>query len=239
MLWATGRLLAAETAGKSGALLVLDEIQKVTGRSEVVKKLWDGDTQKKTPLKVVLLGSASLLIQRGLTESLAGRFETIPLTHWSYAEMQEAFGWDLDRFIYFGGYPGAAELVADRQRWPRYIIDSLIETTLSRDILLLTGRQTRAAQTAFPARMLAFEQDTLLSKDDRPAPGRRQHDDPGPLSGTARWRRHADRPAQVLRAEGPRAGLEPQVTGIEHGTHQRAKTGRPEAGSWNRPSALI
>jgi predicted AAA+ superfamily ATPase len=110
----------------------------VTGWSEVVKRLWDGDTRKKTALKVVLLGSAPLLIQRGLTESLAGRFETIPVTHWSYAEMQEAFGWDLDRFIYFGGYPGAADLIDDRQRWSRYIIDSLIETTLSRDILLLT-----------------------------------------------------------------------------------------------------
>lgn len=136
--WETGRSLAAETAGKGGALLVLDEIQKVTGWSDVVKKLWDSDTRKKVSLKVVLLGSAPLLIQRGLTESLAGRFETIPVVHWSYAEMREAFGWDLDRFIYFGGYPGAADLIVDQQRWSRYIIDSLIETTLSRDILLLT-----------------------------------------------------------------------------------------------------
>jgi len=136
--WETGRLLAAETAGKSGAILVLDEIQKVTGWSEVIKKLWDNDTRKKISLKVVLLGSAPLLIQRGLTESLAGRFETIPVVHWSYAEMQEAFGWDVDQFIYFGGYPGAAGLIADQKRWSRYIIDSLIETTLSRDILLLT-----------------------------------------------------------------------------------------------------
>jgi len=136
--WETGRLLAAETKGALEAILVLDEIQKVTGWSEVVKRLWDADTRKKTTLKVVILGSAPLLIQRGLTESLAGRFETIPVTHWSYAEMQKAFEWDLDRFIYFGGYPGAADLITDRQRWSRYIIDSLIETTLSRDILLLT-----------------------------------------------------------------------------------------------------
>lgn len=136
--WETGRSLVVETAGKGGALLVLDEIQKVTGWSDVVKKLWDSDTRKKISLKVVLLGSAPLLIQRGLTESLAGRFETIPVVHWSYVEMREAFGWDLDHFIYFGGYPGSADLIADRQRWSRYIIDSLIETTLSRDILLLT-----------------------------------------------------------------------------------------------------
>ncbi|MBU2227467.1 MAG: ATP-binding protein [Proteobacteria bacterium] len=136
--WETGRLLATETKGKGGALLVLDEVQKVTGWSEVIKRLWDSDTRNKISLKVVLLGSAPLLIQRGLIESLAGRFEIIPMTHWSYAEMREAFGWDLDRFIYFGGYPGSADLISDRQRWSRYIVDALIETTLSRDILLLT-----------------------------------------------------------------------------------------------------
>lgn len=136
--WETGRLLATETKSKGEALLVLDEIQKVTGWSEVVKRLWDSDTRNNLSIKVVLLGSAPLLIQRGLTESLAGRFEIIPVPHWSYSEMREAFGWDLDHFIYFGGYPGAADLIADRQRWSRYIIDSLIETTLSRDILLLT-----------------------------------------------------------------------------------------------------
>jgi predicted AAA+ superfamily ATPase len=136
--WETGRLLNAEKKVKGGALLVLDEVQKVTGWSEVVKRLWDSDTRNKLSLKVLLLGSAPLLIQRGLTESLAGRFEIIPVTHWSYAEMREAFGWNLDRYVYFGGYPGAADLIADWQRWSRYIIDSLIETTLSRDILLLT-----------------------------------------------------------------------------------------------------
>jgi hypothetical protein len=136
--WETGRLLDVETRDKGGALLVLDEVQKVTGWSEVVKRLWDADTRDKRSLKVLLLGSAPLLIQRGLTESLAGRFEILPVTHWSYAEMREAFGWDLDRYVYFGGYPGAAGLITDWQRWSRYIIDSLIETTLSRDILLLT-----------------------------------------------------------------------------------------------------
>lgn len=75
-----GRLLAAGNK-KAGALLVLDEIQKVAVWSEAVKRQWDIDTAKKTPLKVVLLGSAPLLIQQGLTESLAGRFEIMPVTH--------------------------------------------------------------------------------------------------------------------------------------------------------------
>ncbi|OGP18985.1 MAG: AAA family ATPase [Deltaproteobacteria bacterium GWA2_65_63] len=132
--WDLGRLKAKD----GGALLVLDEVQKVPGWSEVVKRLWDEDTAKGVSLKCVLLGSSPLLMQRGLTESLAGRFEVLHITHWSFAEMRDAFGWDVDRYVYFGGYPGAAALIEDRQRWARYIVESLIETTLSRDILLMT-----------------------------------------------------------------------------------------------------
>jgi predicted AAA+ superfamily ATPase len=135
--WTHGRLLAQE-AGRRGALLVLDEVQKITAWSEVVKRLWDEDTASRIALKVVLLGSAPLLIRRGLTESLAGRFELLRVPHWSFSEMRDAFGWDLDHFLYFGGYPGAAGLIEDRDRWASYILDSLVETTISRDILLLT-----------------------------------------------------------------------------------------------------
>jgi len=90
------------------------------------------------PLKVVLLGSAPLLIARGLTESLAGRFEVLHLPHWSFTEMRDAFGWSLDEYVFYGGYPGAAPLIGDAARWSRYVIDSLIETTLARDVLLLS-----------------------------------------------------------------------------------------------------
>jgi hypothetical protein len=89
-------------------------------------------------LKVVLLGSAPLAVQSGLSESLAGRFEILRLPHWSFSEMREAFRWNLDTYIYYGGYPGAAALIADPERWRRYILDSLIETTVSRDVLLMT-----------------------------------------------------------------------------------------------------
>lgn len=123
---------------KDSALLILDEAQKISEWSEVVKRLWDEDTHSGLPLKVMLLGSSPLLVQRGLTESLAGRFEMIPVVHWSYGEMREAFGWNLEQYIMFGGYPGAAALIEDQERWARYIMDSLIETTVSRDILLLT-----------------------------------------------------------------------------------------------------
>lgn len=136
--WDIARLQINPQRGIKEALLVLDEVQKVSDWSAVIKRLWDEDRAAKRSLKVVLLGSAPLLIQKGLSESLAGRFEIIPVTHWSYAEMRDAFRWGVDEYVFFGGYPGAAELIGDEQRWRRYIIDSLIETTISRDILLLT-----------------------------------------------------------------------------------------------------
>lgn len=133
--WEAARL---EIHGNDGAVLVLDEIHKIPAWSETVKRLWDEDTRRKRPLKVVLLGSAPLLIAQGLTESLAGRFEILRLPHWSYAEMRDAFGWTIDQYLSFGGYPGAAPLIGDPARWARYIADSLIETSIARDVLLLT-----------------------------------------------------------------------------------------------------
>jgi predicted AAA+ superfamily ATPase len=118
-------------------VLVLDEIQKISNWATTVKKLWDEDTRHKVPLQVVLLGSSSLLMQKGLEESMAGRFEIINLPHWSFSEMRGAFNWTVDQYIYFGGYPGAAPLIMEESRWAKYIVDSLIEPTISRDILLL------------------------------------------------------------------------------------------------------
>ena len=129
---------ARVAAGTAGALLVLDEVQKALGWSESVKRLWDEDTRAKRQIRVVLLGSAPLLVQQGLTESLAGRFEILRLPHWSFAEMRAAFGFDLNQYLYFGGYPGAAPLVTEPTRWRRYILDALVETTIARDVLLMT-----------------------------------------------------------------------------------------------------
>lgn len=119
-------------------LIVIDEIQKIENWSEVIKLNWDKDTNNKINIKVILLGSSRLLIQKGLTESLAGRFEKTYLGHWSYGEMREAFGWNLEEFIYFGGYPGVASLISDENRWKSYVRDALIETSISKDILMLT-----------------------------------------------------------------------------------------------------
>lgn len=123
-----------------GALLVIDEIQKIPHWAETLKALWDEDTKNRVNLSVLLLGSSPWLMQKGLSENLAGRFEMIPITHWSFEEMQKNFKWSLDKYLYFGGYPGAATLahINDTTRWANYINESLIETTLSRDILLMT-----------------------------------------------------------------------------------------------------
>lgn len=136
--WEVVRNRLKSDAKTRQGLLILDEIQKLPGWSETVKRLWDEDTFSELPLHVFILGSSPLLVQKGLTESLAGRFEMNHITHWSYAEMQEAFGFGVDEYIYYGGYPGSAALIDDRARWAGYIIDSLIETTISRDILLMT-----------------------------------------------------------------------------------------------------
>ena len=135
--WEAARSLADE-ADAEGALLVLDEVQKVTGWSEAVKHLWDADTRAGRRLKVVLLGSAPLLVERGLGESLAGRFEMLRLPHWSFSEMREAFGWSLEQYLFYGGYPGAAPLIRQPTRWARYVRDALIEPIISRDVLLLS-----------------------------------------------------------------------------------------------------
>ncbi len=133
--WEQARTAARKS--ENGFVLVLDEIQKIPNWSETVKGLWDADRLVGLPLHVVLLGSAPLLMQRGLTESLAGRFETINVEHWSFEEMAAVFDFDLDRYIYFGGYPGPASLISDEPRWRTFIRRALIEPNIERDILAL------------------------------------------------------------------------------------------------------
>lgn len=135
--WELARIKLTQSGGEE-FLLVVDEIQKIDNWSEKVKSLWDQDTRNNLPLKVIVLGSSRLLIQQGLTESLAGRFETTFMSHWSYSEMLAAFGWNEEQYVYFGGYPGAASLISDQQRWKQYVRESLIETSISKDILMLT-----------------------------------------------------------------------------------------------------
>jgi len=136
-IWEATRL-QLDNAPHTEMLLVIDEIQKINNWSEIIKRLWDQDSQNQRNLKVLLAGSSRLLMQQGLTESLAGRFESNYIGHWSYNEMRDAFGFTTSQYVWFGGYPGAAALIADEKRWKDYILNSLIETSISKDILMLT-----------------------------------------------------------------------------------------------------
>jgi predicted AAA+ superfamily ATPase len=136
-IWEAARLKKKALSAKD-FILVIDEIQKIPNWSETVKRLWDRDSLNETGIKLVILGSSRLLLNKGLTESLAGRFETIYLGHWSFGEMERAFAWSANQYAWFGGYPGGAELIKEEDRWKNYINNSLIETSVSKDILMLT-----------------------------------------------------------------------------------------------------
>jgi uncharacterized protein len=135
--WETVRVRQQQQADKP-FLLVIDEVQKINNWSEQVKAEWDKDTADGRDIRVVLLGSSRLMLQQGLTESLAGRFESTYLGHWSYKEMKDAFGLTAEEFVWFGGYPGAITLKEDEDRWKSYVRDALLETSISKDILMLT-----------------------------------------------------------------------------------------------------
>lgn len=155
---------AAFEAGKikSPVILILDELQKVPGWSETLKILWDGRNLKQD-IRVLILGSSALMMQEGLTESLAGRFILHRCTHWVFSECRDAFGWNLEKWLYFGGYPGAAVFADDEPVWKRYIVDSLIETVLSRDVLQMSKiakpallRHLFALAATLPAQMVSY-----------------------------------------------------------------------------------
>ena len=119
-------------------LLVFDEIHKINNWSEQVKKEWDADSFNDVNMKVVLLGSSRLLLKKGLTESLAGRFELLPMSHWSYQEMHEAFGFDINQYVYYGGYPGSAAYLPNESRWRRYMRESIVAPAIEKDVLQTT-----------------------------------------------------------------------------------------------------
>ena len=117
-------------------ILIIDEIQRINDWSAVVKREWDADTQQGINIKVIILGSSRLLIKDGLTESLFGRFELIRMPHWTLTEMREAFGYSLDEYIYFGGYPGGASLRDEEERWLDYMRHAIVEPGIEKDVLM-------------------------------------------------------------------------------------------------------
>ena len=160
--WAATRSLQ-KNQSLNTIVLVIDEIQKIANWSEVVKKEWDDDTFHDRNIKVLLLGSSRVLLEKGLSESLAGRFEEIRMSHWSYPEMKECFGFTLDQYLFYGGYPGAASLIEEDDRFEQYIQGSIIEATINKDILMDTPiskpallRQTFELGAAYSGELLSL-----------------------------------------------------------------------------------
>jgi len=135
--WETARFQKRKK-GVDDFILVIDEVQKINNWSEVIKAQWDKDSFNNNAIKLILLGSSQLMLQKGLSESLAGRFEVVPMLHWTFNEMNDAFSFNEEQYVLFGGYPGSVELINDEERWKNYIRDSLIETTISKDIFQIT-----------------------------------------------------------------------------------------------------
>ena len=160
--WAAVRSLK-ESKDWESMILVIDEIQKISNWSEVVKKEWDDDTFHDRDIKVLLLGSSRVLLEKGVSESLAGRFEEIRMSHWSYPEMRDCFGFSLDQYLFYGGYPGAASLIDDDDRFSQYIQSAIIEATINKDILMDTPiskpallRQTFELGAAYSGELLSM-----------------------------------------------------------------------------------
>ena len=144
-------------------ILVIDEVQKLKNWSEYVKNEWDADSLNHINLKVVLLGSSRVLLEKGLAESLMGRYEEIRMSHWSYPEMREAFNMSLEQYIYYGGYPGAAQLIEDEERWANYVNGAIIDATINKDILMDSPiskpallRQTFELSVAYSGKILSL-----------------------------------------------------------------------------------
>lgn len=117
-------------------LLVIDEIQKVQDWSSQIKRLWDKQKiSKKSRLKLFLLGSSSLKIQKGLSESLTGRFELLRAYHWNYLETQKIKKMSFENYLLYGGYPGAYDHIKDPVRFSSYLTKSIIQTVIEKDIL--------------------------------------------------------------------------------------------------------
>jgi len=160
--WIVEQWQAAKALGK-GTVLALDEIQKIDRWSDTIKGLYDED-RSSGAVKLIVMGSASLTLREGLGDSLLGRFEIVEVPHWSFLETKAAFGWDLNQYLMFGGYPGAAHLISDTERWQAFMRDSVIESVLAKDIFMLAAigkpalfRQVLEIALLYPAQEISYQ----------------------------------------------------------------------------------
>jgi predicted AAA+ superfamily ATPase len=143
-------------------ILVIDEIQKCFNWAEVIKSLYDETKREKRRLTCVLLGSSSLEIQKGLSESLTGRFQLIRVPHWNFAESQLGYGLSFDDFLHYGGYPGSYDLIGTKD-WYDYVKTSIVSTVVEKDILQFNKvrnpalfRQAFELLISYPAQEISY-----------------------------------------------------------------------------------
>lgn len=131
------RARQAARASPSGFVLALDEVQHIEGWSGLVKGMWDRDRSEGCPLRVVVLGSAPWNLMTGLDESLMGRFKRVCVRQWSLRDMVWAFNLTVEEYMFFGGYPAAAQMRGDMDVWRDYVLGSIVGPVINRDILSL------------------------------------------------------------------------------------------------------
>ena len=161
-LWLREQWQKASELGRN-ALFVVDEIQKIENWSETIKFLWDDSIRRREPMKCLLLGSSSLEIQRGLTESLAGRFEVIGVPHWDFAQSTALNKMTFESYLRVGGYPGSYRFLKDETRWRYFIRESIVENVLNKDILAFNQirkpalfRQAVELLFSYPAQTISY-----------------------------------------------------------------------------------
>lgn len=152
-----------QLASDSKKILIIDEVQKIPNWSETIKKLWDSDKTKKKYLKCILTGSSSLNLQKGMSESLTGRFELVNIYHWNYKQSYQLSGISLDNYLKFGGYPGSYKFIKNQKRWVNYLTNSIVETVIGKDILMLAQvkspalfKQSFYLLSSYPAQVISY-----------------------------------------------------------------------------------
>ena len=123
-------------------LFLFDEIQKVSGWEEQLKRIYDENKN----FKFVISGSESLFIRKGTRESLAGRIFEFQVKTLSFKEFLEFRGKKFDNlalykkeilsefknFLYCNGFP---EIINENEEFiKKYIKENVVEKIIYRDI---------------------------------------------------------------------------------------------------------
>ncbi len=163
-LWSKAQRLAE----RGPAVLLIDEIQYMSGWSRLLKSRLDHIRRTNTSLQVVVSGSSALQLAHGTRETMAGRFERLRLLHWPARELAHGFHISSDKcveqVVRYGSYPGAMVFLQDYARWRNYIKDSIVEPAIGRDVLMMETirkpallRQVFAVCVGHPAEIISIQ----------------------------------------------------------------------------------